>query len=307
MTTFRRYFILTSESAFLDAGAGLRCYGSVAVVRARDRGIHGRPARGGRDGTADRELPGDLDLVLVYGPPARRAELVRLTVGCLAVLVFLSGFTLGLRGEPRAGSGLQAVLELVSLGCVALAAWALPGAVRRLVAARGVGDVVGPALRLNREGVEFRAREGGDVKVFAPWDLVERCDFRPAPGGAPRWCIDAPIALPPSLSFAAAWAGMVPPSQIEARVGELAATWTTLGAPADRGLLRDSLLFGTPIVVDLARCPGISIPRLDAAVRAWTFGRCGCDPRAWPGRRRRRGTGERRRWMDEEGLSVADG
>lgn len=246
----------------------------------------------GNEGAAAR--PDDVELVLAYGRPIRRAETARFVGGVAALLVFLAVFAAGLRAGPAAGGGAQAVvLELVALGCAAFAAWTLPDAIRRLVADRAGGsDHAGPVLRLNREGVEFRVRAGGDVVVFATWELVERCEFRPAPGGAPRWCIDAPIALPPALSFAAAWAGMVPTGQVEARVAELAATWRALGVPADRGLLRDALLFATPIVVDLTRCSGVTVPRLDAAVRGWTFGRCGCDPRARPGRRHPGDAGE---------------
>lgn len=198
------------------------------------------------------------------------------------MLMFLSAFALGLQADPGAGSAVQALLELLALSCVAFAGWALPGAVKELAAGREVWYESGPVLRLSREGVEFRTHEGGVIAVFASWDLVDRCEFRPAPGGFPRWCIDAPIALTPSLSFAAAWAGMVPLNQIDARVAELARTWQLLGAPADRRLLRDVLVFGTPIVIDLARCPGVTVSQLDAAVRDWTFGRCGCDPTARP-------------------------
>jgi hypothetical protein len=226
--------------------------------------------------------------VLAPGRSGSRAELARLAGGVLALAVFLAVLAVGLRAGPSVGSGAQVVLELVALGCAVFAGWALPRAVRGLVAARELVGQPGPQLRLSREGLELRVSEGGDVAVSAPWELVERCEFRPGPGGGPRWCVDAPIALPPSLSFAAAWAGMVPPGQVEERVTELADAWKTLGFPADRRLLRDAMIFGTPIVVDLTRCTGVTVSRLDVAVRAWTSGRCGCDPTARTGDRRHR-------------------
>ena len=250
-------------------------------------------------GKADR--PGDVELVLSYGPPARSGalfrfgdlrrsgDLLRPGAGVVAAVVLLGVFVAALQAGPGGGGTLAGLLELLALGCAGVAAWGLPAAFRRLAAARRDGkregerggerggEQGGPVLRLNRDGVQFRAREGAPA-VFAPWELVERCEFRPGPGGSPRWCVDAPVALPTSLSFAAAWAGMVPPSRIEDRVVELSVTWEALGAPADRHLLRQTLLFGTPIVVDLSRCHGVSVPRLDAVVRAWTFNRCGCDP-----------------------------
>jgi hypothetical protein len=223
------------------------------------------------------DRPGDVELVLRYGPATRSGDLLRPVAGVVALVVFLGVFAAGLRAGPGGGGLVAAVLELLALGCAGVVAWGLPAAVRRLRAARRDDERAGPVLRLNQDGVQFQAREGA-AAVFAPWGQVERCEFRPGPGGSPRWCVDAPVALPPSLSFATAWAGMVPPSRIEDRVVELSVTWEALGAPADRHLLRQTLLFGTPIVVDLSRCPGVSVPRLDAAVRAWTFGRCGCDP-----------------------------
>jgi hypothetical protein len=242
---------------------------------------------------------GDVELVLSYAPAAREGalfrpgalrrsgallrsdDLLRPGAGVVAAVVLLGVFAAALQAGPGGGGTLAGVLELLALGCAGVAAWGLPAAYRRLADARRDGERAaerdGPVLRLNRDGVHFRARKGASV-VFAPWELVERCEFRPGPGGSPRWCVDAPVALPTSLSFAAAWAGMVPPNRIEDRVGELSATWAALGAPADRHLLRQTLLFGTPIVVDLSRCHGVSVPRLDAVVRAWTFNRCGCDP-----------------------------
>jgi hypothetical protein len=255
-----------------------RC-GKVAAVRWRDWRAARHPASGGST---------DVELVLVYGRPVPRSQLARLAGGVLALVVFLAVFAVGLGAGPSTGGGILAVAELVALGCVVFAGWALPGAVKGLMRARELEHQSGPQLRLSQEGLELRASEGGDVSVFAPWELVERCEFRPAPGGDPRWCVDAPIALPPSLSFAVAWAGMVPPDQVEVRVTELAQTWKTLGAPADRRLLRDALVFGTPIVVDLTRCAGVTVSRLDVAVRTWTFGRCCCDPTALAGDRRGR-------------------
>jgi hypothetical protein len=243
---------------------------------------------------------GDVELVLTYGRVYQKGDLLRLIGGTLALLAFLTVFTIGLRARSDVAGWLVATLELAALVCVGSAAWALPDAIRRLLISRQENYRGGPTLQLNEEGVEFWARETGRVKLSAPWGLVERCDFRPALGGDPRWCIDAPIALPPSMSFAAAWAGMVPPSQIDARVDELAATWKTLGAPADRGLLRDTLVYGTPIVIDLTRCPGLSVPRLDAAVRIWSHGRCGCDPAARPGRWHRRSAWAHRYRASEE-------
>jgi hypothetical protein len=262
--------------------------------------VNGSDDQRDRGSVLARGTSGDVELVLTYGRVYRQGDLLRLVGGALSLLAFLTVFAIGLRARPDVAGWLVATLELVALVCVGIAAWALPDAIRRLLISRQENHRGGPMLRLNHEGVEFRARDAGGVTLFAPWDLVERCDFRPAPGGAPRWCIDAPIALPPSMSFAAAWAGMVPPSQIDARVDELAATWKTLGAPADRGLLRDTLVFGTPIVIDLARCPGLSMARLDVAVRTWSHDRCGCDPTARPGRWHRRGASERRRRTPEE-------
>lgn len=254
--------------------------------------MNGSGDRSDRGGTPVRSASGDIELVLTYGRVYRQGDLLRLVGGALALVAFLTVFAIGLRARSDVAGWLVAVLELVALIFVGIAAWAMPDAIRRLLASRQMNRRGGPMLRLNREGIEFRARETGDVTLFAPWNLVERCDFRPALGGDPRWCVDAPIALPPSLSFAAAWAGMVPSSQIDARVDELAATWKTLGAPADRGLLHDTLLYGTPIVIDLTRCPGLSVLRLDAAVRAWSDGRCTCDPTARPGRWHRRSVSE---------------
>lgn len=224
----------------------------------------------------------DPDLVLAYGAPFGRAQMRRLATGGLALLAFLVVFVVGVLAGPVSGSGPQALGELFALACAGYAGWALPGAIREVLAGRVAWNRPGPVVRLNREGVEFRSRKDGPVVVFAPWDLVERCDFRPGPGGVPVWCVDAPVSLPPSLSFAAAWAGMVPRGQIDGRVDELAATWRALGAPADPRLLRDALMFGTPIVMDLTRCPGVTVPQLDAAVRTWTHGRCGCTPDARP-------------------------
>lgn len=248
--------------------------------------IHWSMARGPASGDST-----DVELVLVYTRPVPWSQLARLAGGVLALAVFLAVFAVGLDAGPSAGGGTLAVSELVALGCVVFAGWALPGAVKGLMRAREMERQPGPQLRLSQEGVEYRASEGGDVSVFAPWELVERCEFRPAPGGAPRWCVDAPIALSPLLSFAAAWAGTVPPGQVEVRVTELARSWRTLGVPADRRPLRDALVFGTPIVVDLTRCAGGTVSRLDTAVRAWTFGRCRCDPTVREGDRRGRAGG----------------
>jgi hypothetical protein len=217
------------------------------------------------------------ELVLEYGRPVRRAETARLVGGVLATAGFLAVYFIGLQAGPQVGSAAQAVLELVALVCVAFAGWALPGAIEGVTAGREVWYESGPVLRLTRNGLEFRTRDGGPVVVATPWELVERCEFRPALGGDPRWCV--------ALSFAATWSGMVPWNQVDARAAELARTWRTLGAAVDRRLLRDALVFGTPIVIDLTRCSGVSVAELDAAVRGWTFGQCGCDPTARPTRR----------------------
>ncbi|HET9655828.1 MAG TPA: hypothetical protein VFP72_10775 [Kineosporiaceae bacterium] len=244
--------------------------------------VSGGSVEGGAGGTGPGVTGEDPGLVLAYGALIGRAQVRRLVTGGLALLAFLVVFVVGVLAGPVSGSGLQALGELLALACAGYAGWALPGTIREVLAGRAAWDRLGPVVRLNREGVEFRSRRDGPVVVFAPWDLVERCDFRPGPGGVPMWCVDAPVSLPPSLSFAAAWAGMVPRGQIDSRVDELAATWRALGAPADPRLLRDTLMFGTPIVMDLTRCPGVTVPQLDAAVRTWTYGRCGCTLHAQP-------------------------
>jgi hypothetical protein len=252
----------------------------VAAVRLRGWRSGGRPERAQAPSAAG---SWDAELVLAYGPAIGPRVVFRLVTGGLAVLAFLGVFAVGVLAGPARGNGLQASGELFALACAGYAGWALPGALRQVLAGRAAWNRPGPVVRLSSAGVEFQARAGGPVAVSAPWELVERCDFRAAPGGSPVWCIYAPVALPSSLSFASAWAGMVPADQLDARVDELAATWRTLGSPADRRLLRDALTYGTPIVVEPARCAAVSVAQLDAAVRTWTHGRCGFAPAARPG------------------------
>lgn len=172
-----------------------------------------------------------------------------------------------------------ALLFIVSAVAVGYGGWWLVDGGTDLYVWYRLGRGPRSAMRLSPRGVEYSAGFRGQFDLSVPWSEVTGSMFRPGIGGTPVFCIDVADRFPsPPGRFGC------DPQPSEEAVTRLALAWAAMlrplpeYSPAELAMMYNLYRFGTPLVINLARCDGADPAEMDRSLAAWTQGRCRCLP-----------------------------
>lgn len=190
------------------------------------------------------------EVLLVHRRAAGRPAIVRVVVGTTGFVLVLVGVPAALMWIGHAGTDISTTkvicFSAIEIALLGLTGWLIVHGVAGLIAWRREHRQPTPAMRLSRTGVDYTVAHRSRFDVHVSWDDVVGCAIRPDLVRQPVFCVDLvdPTAGPEELRA-------------------------------------NTVLFGTPLVINLARCEPVPVDELDRLVRHWTDDRCGCDPVDW--------------------------
>ncbi|OJF13113.1 hypothetical protein [Couchioplanes caeruleus] len=205
--------------------------------------------------------------------PGIRKTLYGLVPLIIAVVSFVALLRAGGDGALQIG----AIVLLLASGMLLAyrGAWWLVDGITDLIAWWAVHRGPPTAMRLSAWGVEYAPSwRGGEFPMSVPWSEVTATTFRPGLGRTPVFCVDADgqYPAPPADRL-----HHLSPRPLSGR----ALAWADAQAPAsdaERTMLTNTYLFGTPMVINLKLCDGMDVDEMDRRLQDWTGGRCRCRP-----------------------------